>query len=54
MPALLPFDINQLKASLRLLLRLFSLVVRTASAAPPPHVCTHPAALSLSISICIA
>lgn len=30
-PILLPFDINQLKASLRLLLHLFSFALKTAS-----------------------
>lgn len=42
-PALLPFDINQLKASLRLLLHLFSSVARTVSAAgSPPPLLSHP------------
>lgn len=35
-PALLPFDINQLKASLRLLLHLFLSVARTVGPPPPP------------------
>lgn len=48
MPSLLPFDINQLKASLHLLLHLFSSALTMVSSACPGF---YFSALSLSVSI---
>lgn len=48
MPGLLPFDINQLKASLHLLLHLFSSALRTVSSACPLF---HSSAIQVSLSL---